>query len=287
MELTFYYNGELLKSTELHISAFDQAFLYGEGLYEPILVKNRNIILGDRHYDRLFKGASTLGINLKVTDKVLDKAIMTLLDLNSLDDAMVRIIVTKGDSSGYFYEDVHSFPNLIIITLPCKFFSEKLGFMGVTLKTSPWRDISSSSLFHDIRSLNAMHRRINYREAKEKGHFDALMINVEGYVTQCTGSNIFLIKEKTLITPDISCGVFPGVMREYTLYDIASDLKLETYEGFVLSSNVYEADECFITSTEAGLLPVVSCDGEKIGNGRPGRITKQIQEYFSKWYKQN
>ncbi|MBN1521922.1 MAG: aminotransferase class IV [Candidatus Aureabacteria bacterium] len=285
MELTFYHNGELLRSTELHISAFDQAFLYGEGITEPILVRNRKLLLAEKHFDRFFRGASTIGLDLRVTEKIIEKTIMTLLDLNSMNDCMVRLIATKGDSSGYFYEDVHSLPTFLMMTLPLKFFSEKLYYMGVTLKTSSWRDISPTSFYHDIRTLSAMNRRVNYREAKEEGNFDSLMINIEGYVTQCTGSNIFLVKERTLITPDLSCGIFPGVTREYVLYDVARELNLDTYEGFILQHNVINAEECFITSTEAGVLPVAACDGEKIGTGRPGRITKMIQEYFTSWYK--
>ena len=285
MELTFYYNGEFLKSTELHISAFERAFLYGEGVYEPIVVRQKELFLADKHFGRFLNAAQTLQMDLKMNESILEKTIMTLLDLNSMNDAMVRLIATGGDSSGYFYEDIYTLPSVLIMTLPLKLFSEKLYYMGITLKTSAWRDVSSSSFYHDIRTLSMMNKRISYREAREKGHFDALMINIEGYVTQCTGSNIFFVKEKTLITPDISCGIFPGVTREHVLYEIARELNIETYEGFILLSNIFNADECFITSTEAGIIPVVSCDDNKIGSGRIGRVTKQIQEYFTKWYK--
>ncbi len=285
MELTFFYNGELVKTSELHISAFEQAFLFGEGVYEPLIVRNREMHLAEPHFKRFLKGTEKLGMNLKVNGKVLEKTIMTLLDLNSMDDAMVRLIATKGESSGYFYEDIFSIPSLLIMTLPLKLFSDKLYFMGVTLHTTEWRDLSSSSFHTDIRTLSSLSRRMIYREARKEGHFDALLVNIEGYVTQCTGSNIFIVKENTLITPDVSCGAFPDAVREYILKAVAKDMNIETYEGFILIKNVYDADECFISSTEAGVLPVVACDGKKIGNGRLGRLTRQVQQYFSKWYK--
>ncbi|MCK5706756.1 MAG: aminotransferase class IV [Candidatus Aureabacteria bacterium] len=285
MELTFYYNGELLRSSELHISAFEQAFLYGEGIFESIQVRNRKLLMPESHFSSFFKGAETLGITLNVNEKILEKSIETLLDLNSINDAMVRLIATKGESSGYFYEKIRSYPSLLIMTLPLKRFSEKLYYMGVSLKTSSWRDISSSSFYHDIRTLNMMSKRVCYSEAVDAGCFDALMVNIEGYVTQCSGSNIFIIKENTLITPDHSCGVFPGVTREHILNEVARELNIDTYEGFILLNNIYDSDECFITSTEAGVLPVISCDGKKIGTGRPGVITKQIQEKFFNWYR--
>jgi branched-chain amino acid aminotransferase len=285
MELTFYYNGELLKSTELYISAFDQAFLYGEGLYEPLIVRNRKMLLSQEHFDRFLSSAEALKMDLKVTGSMLEKTIMTLLDLNSMDDAMVRLIATRGDSSGYYYEDLYSIPSLLIMTLPLRLFSEKLYMMGVTLKTAQWRDIPSFSFPSDQRTLSIMNRRLCYREAREKNHFDALMLNLEGYMTQCTGSNIFLLKGRTLTTPDLTSGIFPGVMRENILSSIARELNLDLYEGFILINQLFDADESFIASTEAGVLPVISCDGRRIGNGRPGRVTKKVQEFFSEWYK--
>ena len=285
MELTYYCNGEFVKSSDLSVSLYDQAFLYGDGIYEPILVRDREIIFLEQHIGRFLQSAEILGYNLNISEKVVKETVFALLDLNSLDDCMVKLIATRGDCSGYYYEDNYSYPVFIVIMLPPKYFPENIYFMGVSLKTSLLRDVPTYSMNHNIRALNMLNRRINYYEAKKEGFFDALMINVEGYVTQCTGSNIFIINENTIITPDLSCGVYPGVMRDYILDYVAKELNLDVYEGFVLAQNVIKAKECFIASTEIGVVPVISCDGNKIGSGRVGTITKSVQSYFIRWYK--
>jgi branched-chain amino acid aminotransferase len=279
MELTFYYNGELKRNSELNISSFEQAFLYGDGVYEPLTIVNREIRFESEHFSRFFKALKMVNINLKINENILKKIIHSLLDLNSLSDATVRLMAIRGESTGYYFEDAQSVPSLLVMTLPLKHFSEKLYFGGVKISTAQLRDISGSTFYSDVRSLGMITRRQSYREAKEKGFFEALMTNIEGYITQCTNSNIFIVRDNTLVTPDLSCGVYPGVTREFVL-SASKQMRIDTYEGFILLSNVYQADECFITSTEFGIMPVISCDNKRIGANKPGSITRHLIELF-------
>jgi len=279
MELTFYLNGDFVKASEAKFSIYDHGFLYGDGLFETIRVYQNKIFQFDRHLDRLFAGLKKLEIKEPQDRDSIHKVTKMLLNINGLDDSVVRITVTRGEGDFGLAKSLCPNPSLLITVSPVKQHSEDLYKLGIDCMVVSIRKPPIQSIPSDIKSLNMLNSILAKEEALKNKCFEGVMLNIEGYVTEGATSNLFCLSNGRLITPDLSCGVLAGITREVVM-NLAKSIGLDIFEGFLTPQELYSATECFLTSTLMEIMPVVSCDGKRIGKGVPGEITKELQRKF-------
>ena len=277
MELTLYHNGHLLKDSELAISVYDHGFLYGDGICVEIRVYNRKPFKLKEHLNHFFYSLEKLDLKVDLTEKTIEKTIQVLLEFNTFSDAIVTLIVTRGE---FFPGRQGSpYPNVLIMTRSPASFSDEVRNNGATLTWCERRACPDSILDRQIHTLSQQQQVLSLHEIKRKDAFEGILINLEGCICEGIRSNFFLIKDQCVITPDLNCGVQNRVART-TVLDLARESGLTVSEGFLPLQHLFDSDECFIAGTEFEIVPAVSIDGRLIGNGRVGKITKLLMQAY-------
>ncbi len=275
-----YLNGKLTPKAEAHISIYDHGFLYGDGAFEGIRVYNRNIFRLDAHLTRLYRSAHSLGFELCADKTALETAIVETVRANGLDSGYIRVTVSRGVGLGLDPNHINTTSTIVISTEQLRLYPQEMYTHGLEVITASTRVPPSVCLDPQIKSLGRYINNINAKmEANRVGAGEALMLNMEGYVAEATGDNIFLIKDGELITPPTSQGALSGITRGVVM-DLAKDMGITCRQSVITLYDVYNADEAFLTGTAAEVIPMVLCDGRAIGSGKPGPITHRIITAF-------
>lgn len=277
-----YLNGKLVDKKEAKISVFDHGFLYGDGVFEGIRSYNCLIFKLEEHIDRLFESAHSIILNVPLSKKELLKKIVNTLKANKLKDAYIRVVVSRGEGDlGLDPRKCRGNETVIVITDKIVFYPKELYDKGMEIITVPTIRNVPEALNPQIKSLNYLNNILAKIEAINSGYQEALMLDHLGYITECTGDNIFAVKKGELYTPPQCMGTLRGITRD-TVLDIAKKLKITTHEHVLTRHELYISKECFLTGTAAEIIPVVKVDGRKIGDSRPGKITGIIMKEFKK-----
>ena len=276
--MKIYLNGRFVSRKEAKISVFDHGLLYGDGAFEGIRSYNRLVFKLEEHVNRLFETAHTLMISIPLSKKEMIKAVVATLKENNLKDAYVRVVVTRGEGDlGLDPRKCYGRPEIIIIADKITLYSEELYKKGMAIITVPTARNHPEAINPQLKSLNYLNNILAKIEANNSGFAEAIMLDTQGYVAECTGDNIFILKRKVLMTP--SQGRLRGITRD-TVLELAEKVKMKTREGQITRHEVYNSDECFLTGTAAEIIPVVKVDGRIIGDGKPGKITKIMMTLF-------
>lgn len=276
--MKIYLNGKFVEKDAAKISVFDHGFLYGDGAFEGIRSYAGLVFKLNEHIDRLFETAHTLMIQISLNKKEMVKAIVDTLKTNHLKDAYIRVIVTRGEGDlGLDPRKCRGKSNIVIITDKINLYPEELYKKGMEIITVPTVRNHADALNPQLKSLNYLNNILAKIEANNSGFNEAIMLDSQGYVAECTGDNIFIIKDGLLSTP--SQGRLKGITRD-TVLTIAEKSGIETAERMITRHEVYNADECFLTGTAAELIPVVKVDGRLIGEGKPGALTLKLMKLF-------
>jgi branched-chain amino acid aminotransferase len=287
MPIKIYINGKFYNKKDAKISVFDHGFLYGDGVFEGIRSYNRLVFRLKEHIDRLYMSARYIKLTIPLTKENMMKTVCRTIAQNSLDNAYVRLIVTRGMGDlGLDPKKCNGVPSIIIIADEIKLYPEKYYKQGLAIITARTRQNSVYALNPAIKSLNYLTNIMAKMEATAKGHEEAIMLNDKGYVTECTGDNIFIVQNNTVYTPPLSAGLLEGVTRDVVI-EIAKRKKIKLKQENFKINKVYSAGECFLTGTAAELIPVIRVDNKKIGNGKPGIMTSVFLEAFHKLTKIN
>lgn len=277
-----FINGRLVDRKEAKISVFDHGFLYGDGVFEGIRVYNCLIFKLKEHIDRLFESAHTLMLNIPYTKAEIQKAIIKTLQANRLKDAYIRVVVSRGEGDlGLDPRKCKGNETLVIITDKITLYPEEYYQKGLEIITVPTIRNLPEALNPQIKSLNYLNNILAKIEAINAGFPEAVMLDSLGYVAECTGDNIFIIKRNNVYTPPQCMGTLRGITRD-TVLEIAKKLKIPTHEHVITRHELYISDECFLTGTAAEIVPVVKIDGRVIGEGKPGPLTKTFMREFKK-----
>ncbi len=279
MGLKVYINGEYFDKKDAKISVFDHGLLYGDGVFEGIRSYNRLVFKLEEHIQRLYESAHGIMLDIAISRKDMIKAVIDTLNLNKLDDAYIRLIVTRGIGDLGLDPRKCKDAAIIIITDKIQLYPEKLYKEGLRLITVPTPRNIPEALNPQIKSLNYLNNILAKIEAINVGYEEALMFTASGYVAECTGDNIFIIKDGSLITPSSYLGILKGITRGVAM-DIGKKIGLEVKEDVLTRHNLFTADECFLTGTAAEIVPVVSIEKRIIGNGKPGKITLALMREF-------
>lgn len=281
MEQRIYLNGKLVPREEATISVYDHGLLYGDGVFEGIRSYNNRIFKLDEHLERLYNSAAAIMLKIPMTKIELKEAVREVLRANKLSDAYIRLVVTRGVGDLGLDPRKCPCPTVFIIAdkialYPTEYYEEGLEIVSVsTVRNIP------QAVDPQIKSLNYLNNILAKIEANNRGIQEALMLNVHGYVTECTGENIFIVKKGCLITPPEIVGALDGITRA-TVIELATRLNLTTQVEIFTRFDLYTSDECFLTGTAAEIVPVTKIDGRVIGDGKPGPITRNLIKEFRK-----
>ncbi|MDD5165850.1 MAG: branched-chain-amino-acid transaminase [Candidatus Omnitrophica bacterium] len=278
--MKIYINGKFYEKSEAKISVFDHGLLYGDGVFEGIRSYNRLVFKLKEHIDRLYESAHSIMLKIPLSKKEFIEAIANTLKENKLEDAYMRVIVTRGEGDlGLDPRKCKSKESVIIIADKITLYPEKLYKEGMEIITVSTTRNAHEALNPQIKSLNYLNNIMAKIEATNSGYEEALMLNDQGYVAECTGDNIFVVRKNELYTPPECMGALNGVTRE-TVLDIARRLKIATHEHVFTRHELYISEECFLTGTAAEIIPVVKVDSRVIGEGKPGKMTLALMKEF-------
>ncbi len=275
-----YINGKFYEKEQAKISVFDHGLLYGDGVFEGIRSYKRRVFKLKEHIDRLFESAHAIMLDIPLSKEQLIKAVAQALKINDLNDGYVRLVVTRGEGDlGLDPRKCRGRANIIIIADKIKLYPQALYKNGMEIITVATTRNSHEALNPQMKCLNYLNNIMAKIEAVQVGYEEALMLNDQGYVAECTGDNIFIVSKGELYTPPEIMGVLRGVTRD-TVLEVAKKAKIPTHEHVFTRHELYIADECFLTGTAAEIIPVVKVDSRVIGSGKPGKITLSLMKRF-------
>ena len=279
--MKIFIDGKFCSERDAKVSVFDHGLLYGDGVFEGIRAYHGRVFKLKEHIDRLFYSAKAILLDIPMTHAEVMRATVTTCRKNNLRDGYIRLVVTRGVGTLGLNPNRCARPSVIIIADKIQLYPPALYKRGMDIVTVATTRNLHSAVNPAIKSLNYLNNILAKIEANNAGVEEAIMLNSEGYVAECTGDNIFLVRGDKLLTPPLSAGALYGITRA-TVMEIAEAAGLKVSEPSLTRYDVFNADECFLTGTGAELIPVVKVDGRVIGSGKPGPVTKKlVKEYHA------
>lgn len=277
--MKIYLNGKFVNKEDARISVFDHGLLYGDGAFEGIRAYGSVVFKLNEHIDRLYETCHTMMIGIGLTKKEMIAAVVKTLKVNGLKDAYIRLVVTRGDGDlGLDPRKCKTGPNIFIIADKIVLYPAELYKNGLTIVTVPTVRNNPEAVNPQLKSLNYLNNIMAKIEANNAGVSEAIMMDGNGYVAECTGDNIFMVKGNSLKTP--LQGRLRGVTRDAVMAIARKKCKMQVEEAMITRHELYNAEELFLTGTAAELIPVVKMDGRSIGNGKPGPVTLKLLKLF-------
>jgi branched-chain amino acid aminotransferase len=271
-----YINGEFVKEDEARISVFDHGFLYGDGIFETLRSYASRIFRMEDHLIRLFESAHRLSLHIPWEKKDLQEILLRCLTVNRLEDAVLRLSISRGVGPLGLDPDLCQSPTLIVLTRPFQGYPETMYEQGIGITLVSIRKNSPHALDPRIKSTNFLNNILAKIQAKEAGADEGILLNCDGMLAEGTVSNLFFIRDQVLCTPDVASGILEGVSRKVVL-EIAEQEKIPVEEGAYLPERLLEADEVFLTNTTYEVMPVTRMDQRVLP---VGLITRQIRHAF-------
>jgi branched-chain amino acid aminotransferase len=275
-----YLNGKFVPENEARISVYDHGFLYGDGVFEGIRAYNGRIFRLEAHVDRLYESAKAIALDIPMTKEEMSELLLEACRVNNLRDAYLRPIVARGVGDLGLDPRKCKAPTVVVLARAFGALYGDKYEKGLRLCTVSARRNSPNSLSPNIKSLNYLNNILARIEVNAQDCDEGIMLDMNGFVSEATADNIFLLKNGVVITPP-TYNSLKGITRQAVI-DIARDLGYEVVETPITLFDVYNADELFITGTAAEIAPCVVVDGRTIGTGTPGPITKRLIEGFRK-----
>jgi branched-chain amino acid aminotransferase len=281
MSLKVYIGGKFFDKADAKISVYDHGLLYGDGVFEGIRSYSGHVFRLADHIDRLYDSAKAIHLVIPISKAEMTKAVIDTLNINDIKDGYVRLIITRGAGSLGLDPRKTTDPQIIVIADSISLYPPELYEHGLKIITAGTMRNHPAALNPRVKSLNYLNSILAKIEGTNAGCLEALMLNHKGEVAECTGDNIFIIKNRELHTPSIDAGILQGITRDAVM-DLARGVGIKVVERAMDRHDIYTADECFLTGTAAEVIPVVELDARPIGTGQPGPITKDLLQRFHK-----
>ncbi len=285
MSLKVWIDGQLYDKENAKVSVYDHGLLYGDGVFEGIRAYSGRIFQWEAHIKRLFDSAKAIRLTIPYTAEEIEKVVYETMKVNNFKDCYIRLIVTRG--VGTLGLDPNRCPraSVIVITDLIKLYPQEMYEKGMAVITASVIRNHPNALSPRIKSLNYLNNILAKIEAIDAGVPEAIMLNHEGYVAECTGDNIFIVRDGNIYTPPVSDGSLEGVTRN-VLLQLCREHKINISERRMERHDLYIADECFLTGTAAEAIPVTKIDGRVIGSGEAGPITRKLIKAFHEFVRQ-
>lgn len=276
-----FLNDRFVEEEAARVSVFDHGFLYGDGVYETVRVYGGRVLLFDQHYARLHQSCECIGLKNPLPGHRYLEIIAESLNRNALSDAVIRLTISRGVGEWGGPPGSCSHPTVVVLSRafvpPPRQWQER----GMRLELVSVRRNASSAQSPKIKALSFLNNILAKQEATAAGADDAVMLNVNGFLAECTTSNIFFVTNQRMYTPSVTCGILEGVTRNVVM-TLARDLEYPLEQGEYLSEDLYEAEECFITNTGIEIMPVTKIGERPIGNGEVGTVCRRLQQAFQR-----
>lgn len=283
-ELKIHIDGKLVPESEAKISVFDHGLLYGDGVFEGIRVYNGRVFKLTEHLERLYSCARAICLTIPVSIQEMEKATLETVGANGIRDGYIRLVVTRGVGSLGLNPYQCPKAGIIIIASSITLYPKEKYESGLQLITCATRRPAPAALSPQVKSLNYLNNVMAKIEAIQAGCEEGIMLNEQGYVAECTGDNVFIVKKGEIITPPISAGALDGITRQ-TVIELLKEMGIPCREAVMTRFDIYTADECFLTGTAAEVIAAVQYDRRSIGDGKPGPITRRLIDRFHEFVK--
>lgn len=270
-----YLNGKIVPSKEAVISVFDHGFLYGDGIYETMRVYDRVIFKLHEHLQRLFRSASMIGLTIPLEFDSLKISVYETLIANGFRNAYIRVTVSRGRGAIGLDPDLCVDPTIVIIVHEFKEYPQAFYKDGISLIIAETKRNLKEAIDPRIKSLNFLNNILAKIEAKKRGAYEAIMLNVCGKLTEGTISNLFFYKNGTLCTPSLDCGILDGITRGMII-DLARREDLKVKEAKFTKKDIYSAEEVFITNTTTEVMPVSKVDDRRYAIGETAKLLRKL-----------
>ena len=277
--LKIWMDGKLVARDEAVVSVFDHGLLYGDGVFEGLRIYSRRIFRLDQHLDRLYDSAKAIALEIPLDRAAMIDALRETVRANAREDGYIRLVVTRG--VGDLGVDPTKCPKatVFIIATDIQVYPAALYAAGVKVITSATRQVSHEAFDARVKSLNYLKNVLAKIDANRAGAHEAILLNAEGFVGECTADNLFVVKQGVLLTPSPQDGALEGVTRGAIL-ELAGEARIQGRQQRLTRYDVYTADECFLTGTGAEVMPIAEVDGRRIGTTTPGPVTSRLKDAF-------
>lgn len=280
MERMIWLDGNLVPESEAKISVFDHGVLYGDGIFEGIRFYNGRVFRLEEHTKRLFLSAKAILLKLPWSEEEVNRAVCETVRATKLQDGYIRLVITRGVGGLGLNPYLCPTPSMFIIASTIKLYPQEHYDNGLELVTCGTRRPAPGALSPQVKSLNYLNNVMAKAEAIKAGCVEGLMLNEQGYVAECTGDNIFIVKDGKAYTPPISDGSLDGITRQ-VIFELCAEAGVSLEEKTLTRYDIFTADECFLTGTAAEVIPATKLDEREIGDGKPGAVTKQLISAFT------
>ena len=268
-------DGEFVAWDEANVHVLTHTLHYGFGVFEGIRAYNGRVFKLSEHVDRLFYSAKAILLKIPMSHRAICEAVRAACKRNKIRDGYIRLVVTRGAGTLGLDPNRCSNPQVIIIADKIQLYPETFYKKGLEIVTVPTTRNHTNAVNPAIKSLNYLNNILAKIEAINAGCVEAIMLNSQGFVAECTGDNVFMLKGGELLTPPLAAGALYGITRSVAI-ELAESLGIKAKEPNLTRYDLYNADEVFITGTAAEVVPVVKIDGRQIGSGKPGKLTKKL-----------
>jgi branched-chain amino acid aminotransferase len=274
-----YIDGDFYEKENAKISVFDHGFLYGDGVFEGVRAYNGMIFRLTEHVDRLFDSAKIIGLNLSISKKEMEEIVIKTCLKNSIRDGYVRPIISRGIGDLGLNPYMCKKPSIICIVDKISLYPKEDYENGLKIITVATHRNFNESLNPRVKSLNYLNNIMAKIEAVQSGVKEALMLNPLGYVAECTGDNLFIVRKGKIYTPSVQSGSLDGITAA-AVAELAEKRGYEVISGLMSRFDIWISDECWLTGTAAEMIPVTSVDARLIGDGKVGSVYRQLQADF-------
>lgn len=279
MGLVIYLNGKYVPEAEAKVSVFDHGFLYGDGVFEGIRAYNGCVFKLEEHIRRLYDSAKAINLEIPLTQEEMMEVVKGTCRENNLRDSYIRLVISRGKGDLGLDPRKCESPSIICIAASISLYPPELYQTGLSVITVPTRRNIAEGVNPRIKSLNYLNNIMARMEATLAGVEEAILLTQEGYVAECTGDNIFMVRDGVIKTPAIHLGMLEGVTRN-SVIELARKRGIVVQEMALTRFDFFTADECWLTGTAAELIPVVNIDGRPIGSGKPGPMFAALLEDY-------
>ncbi|CAN5373818.1 branched-chain-amino-acid transaminase [soil metagenome] len=282
MSLKIWLDGQLVDQANAKISVYDHGLLYGDGVFEGIRVYHGKLFEIQTHLRRLYDSAKAIRLSIPITQEEMKAAIVQTYRANNFDDCYVRVVVTRGVGDLGINPKNSKLPSVFIIADLIAVYPREMYEKGMAVITASYIRNHPNAQSPRIKSLNYLNNILAKIEANDAGVPEAVMLNHDGNVAECTADNIFIVRDSQVQTPNVTDGILEGVTRG-VIMKLCKTNKIDCVERTLQRHDLYVADEIFVTGTGAEVMPVTKVDGRVIGTGEPGTLTRKLIDLFKQY----